>query len=458
VNPAITTARDIRFNMATATEAAGGLETLLVTLTTWIRRYVVVTDAQAVAIVLWAAHTHAIDAADCTPYLQITSATKRAGKTRLLEVLEPIVARPWFTGRTSAAALVRKVDAECPTLLLDESDAAFGGEKEYAEALRGILNSGYRSSGRATLCIGQGTKIEARDFKTFGAKAVAGIGALPDTVADRSIAIQLRRRTHDEPCERWRERDGHHQAAPLHAQLAAWATTAVEVLRDARPALPSSLGDRQTDVWEPLIAIADLAGGTWSTRARSAAVALAGSVEDQDITVELLTDIRDILVEEHQDRSIIASKDLIAGLTALDDRPWATWRRGQPMTPRGLTRLLGPLQIHPDRHLRTVRGYRIDAFTDAIARYLPSQVSLCHNPNETGPEPRDTCEILDPPRDTYKTAKTPIHTGVVTHDHIDHGKQGKTGIDDGLPADFVPPNGISRSAYLRHHVRKEGLH
>src|SRR5687768_13592743 len=104
-----------------------------------LRRYVVLDEHQSNAISLWSAHTHAIAAAECTPYLNIWSAMKGSGKTRTLEVLEPIVARAWLTGRTSASALTRKVDRDQPTLLLDESDATFGGEKEYAEALRGVL-------------------------------------------------------------------------------------------------------------------------------------------------------------------------------------------------------------------------------------------------------------------------------------------------------------------------------
>src|SRR5262249_31014742 len=163
-------------------------------------------------------------------YLQITSATKRAGKTRLLEVLEPLVARPWLTGRTSAAALVRKVDKLSPTLLLDESDATFKGEPEYAEALRGTLNTGYRRSGKTTLCVGQGANLTFRDFSTFCPKAIAGIGELPDTVADRSIRIELKRRKTNEACRRWRARDGQAEARPLGEQLNAWAPTAIALL------------------------------------------------------------------------------------------------------------------------------------------------------------------------------------------------------------------------------------
>ena len=150
-------------------------------------------------VTLWTAHTHAIEAFDCTAYVQVTSATAESGKTRLLEALDLVVAKPWMTGRVSPAALVRKIDADSPTLLLDESDAAFNGEQEYAEALRGILNTGYRRSGKSTLCIGQGTSLTFRDFSTFSPKMIAGIGRLPDTVASRAIRIELRRRTKTEP-------------------------------------------------------------------------------------------------------------------------------------------------------------------------------------------------------------------------------------------------------------------
>jgi hypothetical protein len=160
----------------------------------FVRRYVVVGDTQAVAIALWAFHTHAFAAAATTPYLSITSAEMESGKTRLLETLELVVARPWFTGRATPAVLARKIDKEAPTLLLDESDAAFQGDREYAEVLRGVLNSGHRRSGRTSICIGQGAAMSYVDLSTFCPKAIAGIGKLPDTVASRSIAIRLKRK------------------------------------------------------------------------------------------------------------------------------------------------------------------------------------------------------------------------------------------------------------------------
>jgi hypothetical protein len=60
----------------------------------FVRRYVVLCDVQRTALALWTAHTHAFDAAETTPYLAVTSAEKRPGKTRLLEVLELVVREP----------------------------------------------------------------------------------------------------------------------------------------------------------------------------------------------------------------------------------------------------------------------------------------------------------------------------------------------------------------------------
>jgi len=213
----------------------------------FIRRFVVLTDSQLIVIALWVAHSHAPEAVDITPFLAINSAEKRCGKTKLLEVLKLLVRNPWLTGRVTAAVLIRKVHAECPTLLLDESDAAFAGNKEYSEALRGVLNSGHSRDGLASCCVGQGSNITYQDFRTFCCKAIAGIGRLPDTVADRSIPIRLKRRAPNEKVARFRQREARTSALELHDHLAAWAKNNLEILRDLRPALPDALSDRQQD-------------------------------------------------------------------------------------------------------------------------------------------------------------------------------------------------------------------
>src|SRR5215213_4517433 len=214
-------AERVEGNGSKPAETPSGVE-VLVRLIAFIRRFVALTQDQALLIVLWIVHTHSFGAAETTSYLNIRSAEKRSGKTRLLEVLSLLVARPWFTGRVTAAVLVRKVAPRRPTLLLDESDAAFKGDREYAETLRGVLNAGFRRGGVASLCIGQGANLSYKDFPVFCPKAIAGIGMLPDTVSDRSIGIVLQRRPPSKRVERFRLRKVSPEALPLQKAAAAW--------------------------------------------------------------------------------------------------------------------------------------------------------------------------------------------------------------------------------------------
>lgn len=339
----------------------------------FIRRYVVLSDDQADAVALWAAHTWALDAADATPYLAITSPEKRSGKSRLLESLSLLVARAWFTGRTSPAALYRKIDAEGATLLLDESDAAFGGDKEYSEALRGVLNTGWRRGGKTTACIGQGANITTHDFATFGPKGIAGIGKLPDTVADRAIPIVMKRRAPGERVGRFRWREAEAEAVPLRDRLEAWAAVQMAPLRDARPELPPELDDRAADVWEPLFAIADAVGGDWPATTRRAAVTLmtGEAREDNSLGVRLLGDVRAIFDERRRDR--LSTADIVAVLIGDEGAPWGDLR-GKPLDARALARMLRKYGVKP-RLMRMGegdtpgRGYRRADFEDAWSRY-----------------------------------------------------------------------------------------
>jgi hypothetical protein len=284
-------------------------DTMLRSVFSFIRRFVSLSDSQARVLTLWVVHTHAFPAAAATPYMAINSPEKQSGKTRLLEVLNTLVASPWMTGRVTAAVLTRKIDRDHPTLLLDESDAAFGGEKEYAEALRGILNTGYVIEGSASCCVGQGAAIGFKDFSTFCPKAIAGIGSLPDTVADRSIPIRLKRAAPGEIVERFRRRDVESETTNLRDVVSRWCLSVTESLGEARPDLPDELSDRQQDCAEPLLAIADAAGGEWPMAARASLVELCteSRATEKSIGVQLLSDIREIFTERGADR--ISSAD-----------------------------------------------------------------------------------------------------------------------------------------------------
>ena len=339
----------------------------------FVRRFVFLRDSQAVVVSLWVAHTYTIDSADTTPYLSITSAEKQCGKSRLLEILETLVAKPWLTGRVTPAVLARKVDSEKPTLLLDETDASFGSGGEYVEALRGVLNTGHRRGGKISCCIRKGDDFTFQDFSTFCPKALAGIGKLPNTIEDRSLPIRLRRAAPGEAIERFRRRNVEQEVQALKQQLEAWCMEILPQLADARPKLPDELTDRQQDAVEPLLAIADAARSEWPEIARIAVIdlGLEGQRTDESLGVQLLRDIRLVFNTQGKDR--LRSVDLAASLASIETSPWCEWSNGRPLSAPKLARLLKPFGIQPEVARvgeRTPRCYLRTAFEDAFRRYL----------------------------------------------------------------------------------------
>jgi Protein of unknown function (DUF3631) len=326
---------------------------------------------QVVASTLWVAHTHAVAVADTTPYLAILSAEKRSGKTRLLDVLELLVSRPWRPVEPSDAVVYSMMEQRHPTLLLDEADALFGSKLAAAqhEALRGILNASNRRGTPVARLEMYGRERRLAEFDAFGPKAFAGIRTIPDTLRDRSIIIELRRRAPSETVERFRRRDAAPEAAPVKAALVE-ALASVDLVD--RPELPAELDDRAADGWEPLLAIADAAGGEWPAKARRAALALSGerASEDESQGVRLLADIREVF--RHWPGERIPSAELVHELCSREESPWGDLN-GRTLTMQRLAGQLRPYGIRPA--LRRVAGepersYVRAGFADAWARYL----------------------------------------------------------------------------------------
>jgi 5S rRNA maturation endonuclease (ribonuclease M5) len=345
----------------------------------YLTRFVVLDPVQAIAIALWLVHTHVFGAAEATPYLQVTSAEKRSGKSRLLDVLEPVVAKPWRVISPTEATLFRYIDAEQPTLLIDEYDTIFS-RKDH-EGLRAILNAGFQPGTPVPRVVGDGHHRQVEMFNVYCPKAMAGIGTLPDTVADRSIKIELKRRKATEQVDRARRRLLRDAGQALRARLEAVAPALIPRLAEAAPEIPDELDDRAADIWEPLLAIADLGGEAWGRRARQAAVALATgeSREEDSRGLMLLRDIRRVLVGLGVSR--ISTAVLIRELAADEESPWAEWwdeREEKPAkgSQRELARLLKPYGVQ-SRTLRIdgaqAKGYECADFRDAWARYLPRE-------------------------------------------------------------------------------------
>lgn len=354
------------------------LATLLRASVDQMARYVVLPgEAEQTALALFIAHTYALDGAHATPYLLVTSPEREAGKTRMLENLELQVAQPWRVTGASESAMFRKIANEKPTLMLDEVDAIFGTYTERTEPLRMILNAGNRPGACVSRCVGD--KHEVQDFSVYCPKVLAGIDTgkkIPETIRSRSIPIRMKRKTGAQAVARYKYRVVNEECAGLRREFEGWALDAAEVLLEADPSIPDDLSDRAAEGWEPLFAIADMAGGEWPIRAREAAMELSAPEEDEDATYGalLLEAIRDALGEEDR----ITSSALVAAINENEDVPFGAWREGGGLDARLLAKLLKPYGVKPktidlpDQGHKKLKGYHRDDLSEAWAHWLPS--------------------------------------------------------------------------------------
>ncbi len=342
----------------------------------FVRRFVVLpNDAEHVAVALFVLHTWAFDAADATPYLAIESPEKQSGKTRLLEVLALVCRDSVKAVSITAAALFQTVAQGHPTLLIDEADAIFAGNGERNEDLRGVLNGG-NLRGSAVRRGGKDGQPVA--YNVFCPKVVAGIatGRLPDTVRDRAVVLPIDRKLRSEHTERLRHRRLRGEVNELRATLGAWAKQAEGQLANYNLPEPlERISDRLEEAWEPLLAIADLAGGEYPARARAAAIDLAGDGDESaSASHTLLLAIRDIFDGEDK----IPTRDLLAALNDDPELPFGAWGDGRGLTPHRLGQLLKPYRIHA-RAVRigssTPRGFHREQFEPAWERYGPAQTA-----------------------------------------------------------------------------------
>ncbi|MGW6224810.1 DUF3631 domain-containing protein [Streptomyces olivaceus] len=339
-------------------------------------------EAAYVAVVLWDAHAHLLDCFESTPRLAFLSPEPGSGKSRALEIVETLVPNPMAAVDASAAALFRAVagvDGKRPTILFDEIDTIFGPKAGENEQLRGFINAGHRRNRPMFRCVGDGANQTVQAFHSYAAVAVAGLGSLPDTIRDRSVNIRMRRRARNEKIEPYRTRIHEKEGFALRDRLAKWAEQVSERVMDVWPAMPEGITDRPADVWEPLLAIADAAGGEWPDRAREACVALVTASKANDkgsLGVRLLTDLRDHVMVGIDRLPTVAILDR---LNALDDAPWADLH-GKPLDNRRLSRMLAEYMTADNepiasRNIKTagsvLKGYYAADLSDAWARYCP---------------------------------------------------------------------------------------
>jgi hypothetical protein len=376
-----------------ATNGAALLDALLEALT----RYVILPDHHAAdAVALWIAATHAQPAWAHAPRLVIRAPEKRCGKSRLLDIVEATCHAPFITVNSSPAAVYRSITDDPPTLLVDEADTIFGPKADGNEDLRGLLNAGHQRNRPAKRYDANTGRVES--IPTFAMAALAGIGAMPDTIEDRAVIIRMRRRGPGETVAPYRHKRDRPTLQQLAADLANWLRTDLPTLEAAEPPMP--VEDRAADTWEPLVVVADHAGGNWPDRARAAVLALTADADENgqmSMRLRLLADCRTAFGTDNA----LPTALLLERLKADPEAPWPWADFG----PTGLTAMkLGAMLREYGIRSTTARfppptgqakGYLRADFTDAWSRYCGQE------------KPATDAEILPLPSGT-RTSRTSL--------------------------------------------------
>lgn len=374
------------------------LAELLDIISSTILRFVIVDKDQADTAALWVAQTYVADLFDVSPLAIINAPERACAKTLFQSVLASMSFRPLQASNATASALFRSVELWMPTIFFDEADTFFKDSQD----LIGMVNAGYKAGGFVLRSETNGDSFIPVSFSVHSPKSIAGIALekhLPDSTLSRGIIFNMRRKLADESVDRIRF------AEPglfkgIASKLERFSLDYADKLRQARPALPDQLSDRGQDNWEPLLAIAMCASDDWFSRATAAAIKLSkASKESVSTGNELLADIQQVFEQRHEEGAYsdkISTRDLIDALKAIEDSPWATYNHGHPLSPRQLSMQLSRYEIHPKTvrisKYDTPKGYALEQFTDAFARYLSK-----HEPEEADLE-------VAPAMDDTKTA------------------------------------------------------
>jgi hypothetical protein len=340
------------------------------------------------AVTLWAVMTHMSAHLHTTPRLALLSPEAGSGKTRVLEVLALLVASALLSFGASAASIFRTLAKGLLTLLFDECDALFTkrGKDDQNEDLRALLNVGYRRGAKIPRCVGPRHDVEL--FDVFAPAALAGLGDLPDTIMTRSIIVRMRKRSRGERIAQFRLRMHEAEGASLRERLAAWAADVGQAVGEAWPQLPEGVEDRQAECWEPLIAIADAAGGHWPETARAACVELLKVAADREVSlgVRLLADLRDVF----GDRDAVATADILEALNGMEESPWGDLD-GRKLDPRRLALMLRRYEVSSTkvrpRGEPPRQGYRREDLWDSWQRYLPEASAEAEHPEHARAAP-----------------------------------------------------------------------
>jgi len=332
-----------------------------------IMRYVAIDVKDAFVVSLWILHTYLQESFEVSPYLLISSPTKRCGKTKLITLLSKLSCNALYSSNISPAGIYRIIELEKPlTLLIDEFDAVYNDRSETGEAFRGILNAGHYKNNAYVIRVDNGKPSK---FSTYCSKAIAKIGNFPETIEDRGIKIEMERKRPDLKLEKIPQ--GKDAFFELKVAIFWWINTHKEEIEKAYSEIDILVeNDRARDNFLPLLAVAKVISDELFQAIKT--IFEGKKYEENEIEIQILRDIKEVFEEKGINE--ISTSELIEELCKDDTKPWATFSNGKPITPHKLGRILSKFHIQhhytKDSNGKKVRGYSLDSFKNVFEKYL----------------------------------------------------------------------------------------
>ncbi|MBI4662149.1 MAG: DUF3631 domain-containing protein [Verrucomicrobia bacterium] len=341
---------------------------LLSEITAFYERFCWLPACASHVLAVWSLQTWCYELFDFVAIVAVWSPEHECGKGRVLGVAEKLVRRPFRTSNTSAAVLYHVISKGNLTVLVDELDSVNDDQRA---AICNILKGGYQSNGTAHRMTERNGEQVAVEFSTYCPKMIATItlDKLDKATRSRTIGVRMQRKRRSLKLTKFRRVD----STGLQRKCLKWAQDNAEAIKAVPPMdVNECATDRQEDVWEPLVALARVAGGDWETRIRHAAQHMAGSRSDgasETVSHQLLAAFQKYF-NEHGEKS--ATKTFIACMNDVGD--FADVNYGRGLTPHYVAKLLKPYGIEP-RPLdmpddKTARGYSRNDFEQAFQTYL----------------------------------------------------------------------------------------
>ncbi|HEV2329573.1 MAG TPA: DUF3631 domain-containing protein [Verrucomicrobiae bacterium] len=353
---------------------------LLTDIEATIKRHVVLPDAAATALAVWVLHTYVYELRDTVAYVAIESPEKRCGKTTLLTVLGAMANKPLIASNVTVGALFRAIDTCRPTLLIDEADTFLAGNT----TMRGVINSGntwrtayvlrttrsksHQSPDREGAVPTNGIDSGLKRFSCWCPKVIAMIGKVPDTIADRSILVHMTRKLTTEIRAPLAELN----IANIKSKCMRFAMDKRHIVAQCGKIRGEGLNDRAADTFDPLFVIVRLAGEEWEQKLHAAALVLSPIAGSKSTVAELLLDIYAIFLSSHREK--IFTRVLVEHLRDEEYNVTSAALKDSSIDENKIAQLLRPYGIKPSLcriGAQVARGYSIEQFADAIARYVP---------------------------------------------------------------------------------------